>query len=146
MTAHAYTHTRARTHTSHPAEMASLAEDRTALGRDRQAFAVRETQLAAFIASLGLRVPAPAPGAATAMRQFASGAADGGAAAVPPPAATALTARGAPSQPADATPAPLRDGGARAGFGYMSVSLVAQQQMQALRNDAAAAAEARGAR
>ena len=54
--------------------MASLSEERLALNQDRAAFVVREAQLAAVISSLGLKVPPPTPGGATAQKKGTDGA------------------------------------------------------------------------
>jgi hypothetical protein len=108
--------------------MASLSEERSALSRDRQAFAVRETQLAAFISGLGLRVPAPAPGAATTL-----------------PSARSAPVTVAPTLTDAATSVATRDGGARTTLApvYVPLEAVAQRQLALLKADAAAIASAR---
>ena len=115
--------------------MSSLADERASLSRDRQAFAVRETQLAAFIQSLGLRVPAPAPGAATSMQLTAASsaaAASAVAAATPPSSHTPLSSSHlALGGRANATPPPPPPPEAHRRHAYLPVGVVAQQQLHA---------------
>ena len=113
--------------------MHSISEERAGLGRDRIAFSTREAQLGAFIRGLGLKVPPPAPGSATAT--FATS----GASAPPSPP---VSARGAAPPTASSTSNGLAAAAARAGGApsYLPVNFISMLQRQTVAADAAAAA------